>query len=105
MIGGVGGTACPWRTGLPAYTRRRTGLEACRYLQECLSLPMRLYERCSRGRRGEYNRYFLRNEANKSIRINKNSWKEVLKATKKRNAPPNKGLKKVLFELFADKSF
>ena len=57
---------------------------------------MRLYERCSRGRRGEYNRYFLRNEANKSIRINKNSWKEVLKATKKRNEPPKQGVIKGL---------
>ena len=37
-----------------------------------------------RGERGE-NRYILRNEANKSFRINTNDWEEVQKATRKRN--------------------
>ena len=41
---------------------------------------------------GGENRYILRNKANKSFRINKNSSKEVQKGTRKRTETPNSGL-------------
>ena len=74
--------------------------------QECLSLPDAVAV-CTFTRNalegGEWgqNRYFLRNKANKSFRINNYSSKEVKKATKKGNETPKRRVIQWLLERFA----
>ena len=76
-----------------------TGQAGMPTLPECLSLPVselsgrsgrRMFMKLRGEVSGGENRYILRNKANKSFRINKNSSKEVQKGTRKRTETPKR---------------
>ena len=89
-----------------------TGQAGMPTLPECLSLPAAMAvcaftRNAPEGGGGGENRYFLRNEANKSFRINRYGFGSMFKkATQKRKSvqkAPNTGVIQWLLERFADR--